>query len=175
MNFRFNFMKNFWIWLWRSWSFLLLIPIVVIHVLMINLPCLIKSQSFIFLCLPNQNINKLISILMQLGGGLIVLYSIAWVLKKQNLFHHIFHFFKEYVAQCPIIIRKSIELEGSCCVQTNMSAVLSVSEYKIPETIEEKIELLFKEIEKIKVEHKDALSEISDNVSYSKYFKPKIS
>lgn len=133
--------------------------------LMMNLPCLIQSQSWVFLCWSNQSINKLISLVMQLMGGFIVLYSIdsnIFVLKKLK----IFDLFKQWLRQCPLVKPKPIELKGSACVSISMSGAGSIRTCNNPETIEEKVEHLFKEIEWIKADHKAELSKIHNQISF---------
>jgi hypothetical protein len=64
-----NFLK--WIFI-KGWPVFMFIPISAIHLLLMFSPCFNSD----FLCYDNSQINKFISFLMQLSGGLLILISI---------------------------------------------------------------------------------------------------
>jgi hypothetical protein len=66
-------MVNFFKWIFiQAWPVFAFIPILSIHLLLACTPCLNND----FLCFNNVEINKTISFIMQLSGGLLILISI---------------------------------------------------------------------------------------------------
>lgn len=158
-------MKSFVIWLIRPWPFLLIIPFLVAHILLLKLPCMFSSESLKFLCWSNHDINKFISLAMQLIGGLLVLYSInsnIWALKNQNLTNLI----KSWLIACPLVKRKNTVLEISDLKSDLILSTISLQYYKIAKTNEEKIEYLLQEIKSIKEGYKSEIWDIRKQIEY---------
>jgi len=66
-------MVNFFKWIFvQAWPVFAFIPILLLHLLLAYTPCFNND----FLCFVNPEINKAISFVMQLSGGLLILISI---------------------------------------------------------------------------------------------------
>lgn len=124
-----------WIFI-KAWPVVSLISIIAIHFLLLNMECISKD----YLCYNNSEINKLVSLLMQLSGGLLILISIdsnIGLFKNSSLLDGIFdwyeqrpwkkHEFKNASASVSITI-PPIEFSGRGHI--------------VPTTLEAKVELL---------------------------------
>lgn len=124
-------------WLWRAWPILVIGLLFCAHLLLLNY----FSQWTGF-------INKTASLVSQLVGGLLILYSIDSnidVLKQKSLFSILTNYFKEF----PLIKRSAvIELQGAAMGMSGGEAKMSVG--CNPQSIDEKIEYLQEQINEVK-------------------------
>ena len=135
-------MRFFTIWLLKAWPFLLFIPICFVHYLLLQLLCLFSWLP----CPNNVEINKLMGLLFQISGGLLILYSI-----DSNLGHFknngLFKIFKDWFKTCPILKRGTQTITASCVISNSSGSSATIRSYKAPETIDEKIAHLQQQID----------------------------
>jgi len=137
-------MKKYLIWFKQAWPIIYLIPIIIFHYLLLNLPCFNHE----ILCYDNPSINKLISLILQIIGGLIVIYSIdsnLELFKKKNLFNISIAWFK----RCPIRKSKTIEFKLATSKSKNLTSTVNVELAKKPETVEDKINDLYEKLKSL--------------------------
>lgn len=129
-----NFLK--WIFI-KAWPVFMFIPILAIHLLLMFSPCFNSDV----LCYDNSQINKFISFLMQLSGGLLILISIdsnIELFKNNSLVGMIKSWYE---------IRPWKKQENPKGVEGNISLTIlepqfNVRGYQQQSTIEGKLELL---------------------------------
>ncbi len=124
-----------WIFI-KAWPIVALIPIIAIHFLLLNMECFSKE----YLCYNNSEINKLVSLLMQLSGGLLILISIdsnIGLFKNSSLLGGIFDWYE----QRPW--RKHESKNASASVSLTLPPLeFSARGHIVPTTLEAKVELL---------------------------------
>lgn len=156
-------MRNFNIWLYKAWPFLAFVPICLLHFSLHQAPCLALWLP----CPSNSEINKLVSLIFQILGGLLILYSI-----DSNLGHFkengLFKIFSSWFKSCPIIKGKNQEIHATGIASITTIGSVNVRGSKVPLTVEEKLAHLQQQIEWIKEDTKKDKHELVakiDNVS----------
>lgn len=128
--------KNILKWIWKAW------PIIII------LPCLIIHYELIHYFEPYADtIHKTIALIVQIVGGLLVLYSIdsnIGIIKDKKLTA----LFTDYLKSFPLI-KKSyvIEAKSGAMSVTGLDAKLKV--IRKPKTIEDKLNYLQEQIDSL--------------------------
>lgn len=127
------------IWLWRAW------PVFV-------MAALAYAHWGAFTCFPNETVlvNKITGIVMQIAGGLIVLYSVdsnLGLFRNQSLVATVLSWFRE----CPIFVR-SITLSGSGIASCSLTASMSATVIRPATTIEERLAALEGQFEELRSE-----------------------
>jgi len=155
--------RVFTIWLLKAWPFLSFIPIYLMHLLLLQSPCLVSWLP----CLNNSEINKLMGLTFQISGGLLILYSI-----DSNLGHFkdngLFKIFSGWFKACPIVKGKNQVIQASGIASTSTIGNVNLRGYKTPETVEEKLAHLQQQIDWIREDNlkdKNELVVKIDNVS----------
>ncbi len=124
-------------WSCRAWPALILITLICIHLLLIYYFCLNVSIT-----------NKTISLISQLGGGLLILYSIdsnIGIIKEKHLFAVFINYLKEF----PLVKRSYvINAQGGVIAMSGGKAKLTVG--RNPQSIDEKLEYLQEQINEVK-------------------------
>lgn len=147
-------LKKYIFWVNQAWPFFLLLPLIFVHYLLLTLPCL----SDYFLCYDDTSINKLISFILQLLGGLLIVYSIdsnMGLFKNRSLISLSLAWVKRFPGCKP----KVIQLQTVSAVQRCEASRVSITTHKAPKTIEEKIDDLYKKLGEHKTEtQKDKLN-----------------
>jgi len=139
--------KKYIIWINQAWPFFLLLPLILAHYLLLTLPCLSNE----FLCYSNASINKSISFILQLLGGLLIVYSIdsnMGLFKNRSLISLGLAWVKRFPGRKP----KHIQLKTVVCEQRTEVSPVSITTYKTPKTLEEKIDDLYKKLDEHRVE-----------------------
>ena len=134
-----NFLK--WIFI-KAWPVFAFIPILSIHFLFMYTPC-INSD---FLCYDNAQINKSISFLMQLSGGLLILISIdsnIELFKSNSLVGMVRSWYEKRPWEKP---EEPKSVEASISI-TLPAVQVNARGYQVPTTTEGKLELLQKKID----------------------------
>jgi len=114
------------IWIWRAW------PVLV----MLFLACAHFQALKTF---PNESVlvNKITGTLMQIAGGLIVLYSVdsnLGLFRNQSLATYVIAWFRE----CPLFVR-SVTVSASCSASFGISGSASASVIRAATTVEERL------------------------------------
>lgn len=131
------YVRRLFLWVWRSWPVIVVGVLVTIHVAVVNY----------YLC-NIASINKSISLLLQICGGLLILYSIdsnIWVIKKNNLFG----LFVKYIKEFPLKIKPST---SNVHVPANAQNSVSIDKKVIlnHKNIDEKLKCLQNEVNELK-------------------------
>lgn len=138
-------------WVWRAWPILVIGFLFCVHLLLLNY----FSQWAGF-------INKTASLVSQLVGGLLILYSIdsnIGVIKQKSLFSMLGNYFKEF----PLIKRSVvIELQGVAMAILGGKAKISVGCNL--QSIEEKIEYLQEQINELKCDLEQESKELNEKI-----------
>ena len=132
-------------WFFRAWPVLWLIPLATGHYLLINLPCFSSS----FLCVNNAEVNKLISLILQILGGILILHSIdsnISLFKNKTIFSLIIGWFKAF----PFIKREPIRIQAGVGEIKYEAHPAKIRLGRSSETLEEKIENLEQKISWLK-------------------------
>ncbi len=148
-------------WLWRAWPVLIPLAIVCVHLLLIY-----------YFGLNARVTNKTISLFSQLGGGLLVLYSInsnIGIMKGKNIFSSLANYVIVYFSEFPLFKKSTvIELQATSMSISGGKAKATV--VRNPKFIEEKIEYLQEQINEVRVElEREAkeLTAITDRLSHA--------
>ena len=138
-------------WSWRAWPILALIFLICGHLLLLNW----FSQSA-------GLINKTASLVAQLVGGLLILYSIdsnIGVIKQKSLLSILTSYFKEF----PLIKRSVvIEVQGAAMAMTGGKAKITVG--RNPQSVDEKIEYLQEQINELKRDLEQESKELNQKI-----------
>ncbi len=138
-------------WLSRAWPILVFVTLVIAH--MVLLHYFHQSASLI---------HKVISLLAQLGGGFLILYSIdsnIGVLKKKSLITLLAAYFQEFP-----LIKRSVTLEVQGLVSTSSLGKAKLTVSRNPNNIEEKIEYLQYQIDEIRSEFEQGCNELNEKI-----------
>lgn len=149
-------------WSWRAWPVLVLIVLIFFHLLLVN-----------FLCLNASTINKTISLISQLVGGLLILYTVdsnIGIINKKNLFS----IFANYLREFPLI-KRSVVIEAHGISMGTSAYKARVTVGRNPKSIEEKIEFLQEQINEVKRDIEQESRDINEKIDrYSKEMNIKI-
>lgn len=124
-------------WLWRAWPILVIGFLFCAHLLLLNY----FSQSA-------GSINKTASLVSQLVGGLLILYSIdsnIGVIKQKSLFSMVANYFKEFP-----LIKRDVVIQLQSGVMTISGGKPKISVSRNPQSVDEKIEHLQEQINDLK-------------------------
>lgn len=138
-------------WIWRSWPIVIPAIFIIIHI-------------YILKIFPGNvsEINKTVSLVAQITGGLSILYSIdsnIGIIKKLNLFDIIRNYLKEF----PLLIKNvTLDIQGSMHAVTTSNADVTVG--RNPQTIEEKIDYLQEQITDLQKDLKDKAKSLDDKI-----------
>ena len=124
-----------WVFI-KAWPVFSLIPIILIHFLLLNTECINNE----YLCYNHSEINELVSLLMQLTGGLLILISIdsnIGLFKNNTLLGLNSGWYKQRSWKKPEF--KSVSATGSIMLPPIQ---VSGRGHIVPTTLEEKVELL---------------------------------
>lgn len=152
-------MNKYISWVVRGWPVLSIFPLFITHMLLIYLPCL-SSQ---FLCWSNTQINVLISLLLQILGGILVIYSIdsnIGLFKNKNLISLAFDWAKESPWSKP----KAQNIYASGIPSASAVGTPTVDMEEHPSTTEEHLLYLQKQIDSLKDELSTTKSELNNNI-----------
>lgn len=138
-------------WSWRAWPILVLVFLFCAHLLLLNY----FSQWANF-------INKLASLVSQLAGGLLILYSIdsnIGIIKQKSLFSIL----TDYVKEFPLLKRSVvIQLQGMTMVVSGGKAKLTVG--RNPQNIDEKLEYLQEQINEVKRDFEQEAKNLNEKI-----------
>lgn len=125
-------------WSWRAWPALVTLAILFLHLLLVP-----------FFQLDCRATNRLVSLITQLAGGLLILYSID---SNIGVFKHktLIHVFIEYLKQCPLVTRSVSVGAANVIAVAGMSAVGKASARRSPTTIEEEMQYLREEVAELR-------------------------
>lgn len=139
-------------WLFKAWSVLLFLVLVGIHVLLIE-----------YLKFDPTITNKTISLLLQITGGLLVLYSIDSNLGVING-NRLYSLFTGWLKEFPILKRNFvIQIQGASHSHSTGAARLTVKSN--PQTIEEKLAYLQTQIDEIKEDIGEQERELNNKIT----------
>ena len=142
-------MRDIYIWLFKAWPFLAFVPICLLHFFLHQAPCLALWLP----CPSNSEINKLVGLIFQIFGGLLILYSI-----DSNLGHFkdngLFKIFSRWFKSCPVIKGKNQKIHEAGFASTTDIGSVNYRGSKVPVTVEEKLAHLQQQIEWIKEDAK---------------------
>jgi hypothetical protein len=143
-------------WFWRAWPVLILGPLFYVHLLLLST----FSESAI-------NINKIISLICQVVGGIIILYTIDSnidILKHKSLFSLAANYLKEFP-----LIKRHVKLEVQGGLHGTSSVKAKISVVKKPESIEERIAYLQEQINDLKLDLEQKSKELSEKIDGLSY------
>jgi hypothetical protein len=133
-------------WAWRAWPVVVLLVVLLVHLTLLDL-CPTLSQA----------INKTASLVLQISGGLLVLYSIdsnIGVIRGRSLFGEL----RQYLAEFPLI-KKSTVLNVSGAFSSTFVTKARISVKRNPKTVDEQLNYLQEQIDDTR---RDLREEISD-------------
>lgn len=124
-------------WIWRSWPVFIIAVLLYIHLLLLEI-----------YRINEQIINESISLVAQIIGGLLVLYSIdsnIGIIKKNSLIGVFVNYLKEFP-----LIKRNVRLNIDSAIHVHTSSNASLSVNRNPKTIDEKIDWLQEQINELK-------------------------
>lgn len=124
-------------WFGRAWPVIVIVLVICGHFLLLDY----FSQS-------NEFINKTASLLAQLAGGFLILYSIdsnIGIMNEKSLHTMLKNYFKEFP-----LIKKSVVVELKGLEVTVSAGKLKVVVERNPQSIDEKIQYLQEQIDQLK-------------------------
>jgi len=127
-------------WVLRAWPLLWFLFLVFLHFAFLHLPC-ISEELF---CWENGSINKSASLILQVSGGALVIYSIdsnIAVFKGNRLKGEFINYLKEFPLR-----KKHITLQAESGNFKITGHPVSLTATKNPKSIEEHIEYLQEQI-----------------------------
>lgn len=139
------------IWSCRAWPSLIIFVLLCLHLLLIYYFCLNASIT-----------NKTIALLLQIVGGLAILYSIdsnMGIIKKKNLLSVFANFLSEFP-----LLRKTIVIGTVGYSEGASTAKGKGSVGRNPKSIEEKIEYLQEQINWVKRDLEQETKEINEKI-----------
>jgi hypothetical protein len=142
-------------WVGRAW------PVLGVSVILLG--------HWFFLCLApdhSQIINKTIALLLQISGGLLVLYSVdtnIGVIRGSSLFSDL----RKYLGDCPLF-RKTyvVKLRGVSAGALGGRARLSVR--RDPKSVEERLDYLQEQLNEIRKDYQVDIAELSARIEQHK-------
>lgn len=138
-------------WVWRAWPVLILLSLLSVHLMLIY-----------YFCLESEVTNKTISLVAQIIGGLLVVYSIdsnIGILKGGNLFVEIISYLKSFP-----LIKRSVVIHSQAAVSSAYSITGKVKVGRKPNTISEKIDYLQEQIDDLKSEYGHNIKELHKKI-----------
>ncbi len=131
-------LSAFLFWFLRAWPVLALVPIALIH-------------AYAYQLFPTETImvNKLTGIILQVVGGLIVLYSVnanLGLFREQHLGSIIIGWLKSV----PFLQKRTATVYGDSSCQFSISGSAHGTVRRAPETVEEKIAELDRQLEELR-------------------------
>jgi len=147
-----NKLRQVFVWFLRAWPVIILVLLICAHIALINR--YLNSWSLI---------NKTISLITQITGGLIILYSIdsnIGIIKKLNLFEICTNYLKEFPS-----FRKNVTFETHGSNHVTMSPNAKLSFNRSPKSLEEKIDYLQKQITEVKQEIADQTKSLNERIN----------
>ncbi|MEK6772082.1 MAG: hypothetical protein AABY62_10680 [Pseudomonadota bacterium] len=140
-------------WLWRAWPVLFLLVLIWFHLLLI------------YYFYPNAStINKTTSLILQIVGGLLILYTVdsnIGIINKKSLFA----IFANYLREFPLIRRSAvIESQGISTSSSVGKAKLTVG--RNPQSLEEKIEYLQEQINEVKRDIEQESRDLNEKIEH---------
>lgn len=147
INLRALFSRRLIAWLFRAWPVLGLIVPIAAH--------LFALSQFPLPQFPSEHIfiNKITGAILQVGGGLIVLYSIdanLGLFRNRKLVTTVIGWF----AECPIISR-SVTLSATGCSMSSATSSCTASITRVAKTLEERVA----EVERLLLEFRSEVTE----------------
>jgi hypothetical protein len=140
-------LKQLFIWIARAWPLHFLLLAVGVHVLALTATHLDQTK-----------VNRIVSLVLQLAGGGLVLYSIdsnIGVLRKRSLLAEL----GQYLRECPLVRRSvTLQVQGSSHVVTSARARLTAK--RNPSSIDEKIAYLQEQLDVFRNEHREDMTEL---------------
>jgi len=115
---------------------------------------------------PEQSpmINKIVSTILQIVGGLIVLHSVdanLGLFRKRKLVDSVF----SWIRECPVISR-SIFVSASCASASAVSGTASIRSSRAPQTLEERLADVERHLEELRtdisVQHREIRTRIEN-------------
>ncbi len=131
-----QYLRHIGRWLWRAWPVILLLPVIALHLVILNQFSTPADKVFV---------NKLTGTLLQICGGMIILYSLdgnLGLFKKKGLFAVFVLWLKEF----PRRNSRAINFAAEVGVHFGGTATITVGK-KPPTTLEERIERIEQRIE----------------------------
>lgn len=136
-------------WIWRGWPIVILVVLAFIHF----------SLVYAF-CLNSSEVNKAVSLVSQILGGLLILYSIdsnIGIIRNINLKE----MFSRYLSEFPMI-KKSVVSSIDTAYMIMKGGEIKLSVNRSPKNIDEKLQYLQEQIDNMKREFEDEIREIRD-------------
>jgi len=148
-------------WILRGWPVLIMVLILSLHLYLIN--CFNINV---------KSLNKIVSLIAQIIGGVLVIYSIdsnIGIIKGKNLKEELITYLKEFP-----LFKKSVVISEQVTISSKSFANIKANVVRNPKTIDEKIDYLQEQIEKIKKELNQNVDELRKAINnLSKYFNEK--
>ncbi|UTW04509.1 hypothetical protein KDX31_05750 [Amphritea atlantica] len=130
-------MVRFIKWFWRGWPFWIVMGLAYFHYFMV-------SQGYI----QPEDVNPRVALVSQIMGGLLVLASID---SNIGLFHNknLWQLFIVWLKDFPMFSKNKV-IQASMTIMETKGGAAFISAYGTPETLEEKVELLFKQVDSLR-------------------------
>ncbi len=148
---RLNMVARLIKWVWRAWPVLILVALIFVHLLLIY-----------YFCLNSEATNKTISLLAQITGGILVLYSIdsnIEIFKGRTLIDELISYFKSF----PLIKRSGV-IQGRMEVSSTSSMTAKVTVNRNKNTVDERIDYLQEQIDDLNRECDHNVKELHKKV-----------
>lgn len=124
-------------WSWRSWPVIIIVILFIAHLSLVD-----------YFCSNVSEVHKIIALITQLIGGLLILYSIdsnIGIIKDKNLLALLTGYLREFpLIKRPVVIQAQGVTMGLSSLNTEITVTRS------PKTIEEKLEYLQEQITNLK-------------------------
>lgn len=161
-----KFFRQKLVLLMKAWPFLYMLLIYLIHKLYLELPCLFNDELK-YLCLSNRDVdvNQFLSFIMQIVGGVIVLYSISsniYMFKGYGLRTLINNWFGSMIS----IKSREITLSVDDLMEQQSLSSVAIRTLKKPETIEEAVEQLSKKIKWMQEDQENVNRDIHKKIEF---------
>lgn len=144
--------------LWRAWPIIMLAALICIHLVIIY-----------YFCSNASVINKTISLISQIIGGLLILYSIdsnIGILREETLISIFFKYLKDFLLKNKSVTVKVTGVESKGVVGNVNPRIIHT-----PEDIEEKLQYLQKKISDVEKDFKIELGNLNKKIEHqSKMF-----
>jgi hypothetical protein len=136
-------------WLARGWPVLGVLPIILLHLLMYYGPCLGDVAGYSVPCPNGSQINKALALVLQIIGGLLVLYSID---SNLGLFEKgkLMTLGRKWLISHPFAKTEVESISLSDSVNFDTAIVIEDIEREIPVSLDERVNLLFEYVERLK-------------------------
>lgn len=139
-------------WILRAWPLLALVPVAVLHAVALQV-----SPSH------HEVVNKIVGAILQVAGGLIVLYSVndnLGLFREQSLVATIVAWLKAFP-----LVRKPINISASVGTAMGSSAAASISVERKASTVEERITELERKLQEFKEQMGKDLVEMRERIN----------